>query len=252
MFEDVTKELDRWAEIGRRARLWLRDDDAIEVTAGLERLGDMAARHDVPMLLAVVPMPARTALGAYVDGHRHLSAAVHGHRHKSHAAAGEKSIELGGRLAPNDVCDQLVAARERLETLCPGSMTGILVPPWNRIAPTVVARLPGLGFSCLSTFGNAHEAAGIEGIVQLNTHLDIIDWKGSRGGRDPAWLCAELVKLLSAARGNGDPAIGVLTHHLVHDNAAWGFLERLFQSTARHPGAAWCDVRELTGNGRFD
>jgi hypothetical protein len=30
-----------------------------------------------------------------------------------------------------------------------------------------------------------------------------------------------------------------LTHHLVHDDAGWRFLERLFEATATHPAVRW-------------
>ena len=43
---------------------------------------------------------------------------------------------------------------------------------------------------------------------------------------------------------SGEP-VGVLTHHLVHDETAWLFLEGLFAATAAHPACRWVSIREL-------
>ena len=40
-------------------------------------------------------------------------------------------------------------------------------------------------------------------------------------------------------------AIGVLAHHLVHDEVAWLFLERLLELTAANPACRWASCRDL-------
>jgi hypothetical protein len=245
-FSPLTDELERWCEAGLIARLWLRDDDASDASEALARLVQLSDRFQVPMLLAVVPKPATERLRDQVAGHGGLTIAVHGFRHMSHAAPGEKSIELGGERSLADIAEELRFSRQRLSALFGDRLTRILVPPWNRVRADCVAQLPQLGFACLSTFGKAAEAAGTPGLAQLNTHLDIIDWKGTRGGRDPVWLVAELVRLLSASRAaGGSEPIGVLTHHLDHDEVAWDFLEALFEATAQHDTVDWKAAADL-------
>ena len=161
---------------------------------------------------------------------------------------GQKAQELGPHRDTDDVCAELRASRNKLEKLYGDKLSGVLVPPWNRIAGSVVRRLPGLGFTALSTFGDAHEAADVPGLIQLNTHLDIIDWRGTRGGRDPHWLINELARLLAAARNHERTPIGILAHHLVHDEVAWGFLEDLLEVTTSHPAAAWHAADELVAS----
>ena len=241
----MTNELDRWAELDLTANLWLRDDDAIEITGALVQLTQLSATFHIPLLLAVIPQPAKAELHGLFDEHPLLSAAVHGYEHRNHAKTGQKSIELGGQRSDDQVCRELLASREKLKSVLAGKLTDILVPPWNRISEPVARRLPELGFNCVSTFGAAAEANDTKGLCQLNTHLDIIDWKGNRGGRDPDWLVKEFVKLLHEARDAGGTPVGILTHHLVHDEIAWMFLEELLALTARHPAVRWCGAQQL-------
>ena len=113
----------------------------------------------------------------------------------------------------------------------------MLVPPWNRIADDLVGSLPAIGFTGLSTFGHEKPAA----IQMINTHVDLIDWKGTRGGRAADSLLGEFIENICAT----EKPIGFLTHHLVHDEAAWHFMEILFEATARHDGRLWVSSREI-------
>ena len=239
IFAPVRDELDIWERSGKQARLWLRDDDAVEPTDALARLVSISGQADVPLLLCVVPETTSNALRDALAAEQHVRVAVHGFGHHNHAPAGEKAQELGPHRPVKDVLSELQRSRAKLQDLYGEQLSRILVPPWNRISPDVVAHLPQLGFAGLSTFGSTHEAKNVPGLDQLNTHLDIIDWKGTRGGRDPHWLASELAKLLQRSRGGDEAPIGVLAHHLVHDELAWTFLEELFRLTAHHPAVSW-------------
>ena len=244
-FDPVKAELELWRQTGATAQLWLRDDDAVEPTPLLEKLVASSGQHDIPLLLCLVPEPTGEALRDWLAPHQHVSVCVHGFAHRNHAPLGEKAQELGPHRPAHEVCAELSAAHKKLRALYDGQLSDILVPPWNRIAPDVVRELRNIGFSAISTFGKASEASVAPDLPQLNTHLDIIDWKGSRGGRDPNWLADELAKLLAEARLADGKPIGVLTHHLVHDDLAWEFLEALFQETAEHPAVTWARADDL-------
>jgi len=131
---------------------------------------------------------------------------------------------------------QLRQGFQKLTDLHGRHFFSMLVPPWNRIDPAVVALLPALGYSALSTFGPEKPTA----VPMLNTHVDVIDWHGTRGGRDPDLLFAQTAAL---CRSGG--AIGVLTHHLVHDDVVTDFLNRLFSLTAGHPGCRWRSAADI-------
>jgi predicted glycosyltransferase len=86
------------------------------------------------------------------------------------------------------------------------------------------------GFSGISTFTDRRTAYPADGLLQVNTHVDPIDWHGTRSLLDPAQIIASLAGAVERRiAGNADPAepIGFLTHHLVHDDVIWAFCEAL-------------------------
>jgi len=84
-------------------------------------------------------------------------------------------------------------------------------------------------------------------VREVNTHVDIIDWRGTRAFVGEAAALGALLSHLSAKLRNqadaGEPT-GVLTHHAVHDAASWSFIERLFERT-RALGAHWAEASAL-------
>jgi hypothetical protein len=240
----VEQQLERFAAAGRRARLWLRDDDAVAPSPALERLLALCARHEVPVLLAVIPAGATPALASRLAAAPLAIPCQHGFAHANHAPQAEKKREYGPDRPLATMRAELEAGRDRLHALFGGSVAPIFVPPWNRIDAQVARLLPGLGFRALSVFGG--KPAAIPGLCRLDCRLDIMDWHGGRIGRDHGALAQELAGHLAQAFERDEP-VGVLGHHLVHDETAWGFLEALLALGARHPGACWISVPEWIG-----
>ena len=248
-------ELDRWAALGRRARLWLRDDDATRPTPALDRLLALSALHAVPVTLAVIPEPTGPALARRLSETPLAEVAVHGWAHRNHAPPGLKKRELGPDRPAETVLAELDRGRTKLARLHGPRLVPALVPPWNRIDPALIARLPGLGFAGLSTYGPEPSGAPLP---VVNTHADLIDWRGTRGGRAAGVLAEELAARLAGLRqagtgvadtGVADTGVaGLLTHHLDHDEAAWSALATILAETARHPGAVWVTLRDALGS----
>lgn len=240
-FAPILQELDRWQAAGRTADLWVRDDDAVIPTTALDRLLDLGAGHDVPLTLAVIPQNTGADLANRLAGAGRVEVAVHGWSHTNHAPAGQKSRELGGDRAAAVVLADLTRGLVKLQDLHGPRTVPLLVPPWNRIDAGLVPKLPGAGYRGLSVFGPEPTAAPLR---MLNTHVDVIDWRGHRGGRDGGVLVAEIVARLQHTAITGG-SVGLLTHHLVHDAAVWAFLDGLFAATAHHPGGRWCAASDL-------
>lgn len=240
---ELTGHLDWFAERGRKVRFWWRDDDAIEPTPALGRMLELANRHDVDLALAVIPKDATEALAERLKNEPHALVLQHGwqHRNFQRKDLGEKAAELGSRRDPDELMAELMQGRDRLKALFGDRFIPAMVPPWNRIDPGISRRLPGIGLSGLSTFTwhnfpRAH---------QVQSHVDILKWK--KQVRFIGWRSAHLrfdLQLTRRRNTNSEP-LGLLTHHLVHDEASFEFLEVFLEIAAHHEGAEWPSVRRL-------
>src|SRR5262245_19543678 len=94
-WRDLQDEAARWAEAGRAADLWWRDDDAADTGPALDRLIALQRDSGVPLALAVVPARATPALADRLAGEPGIAVVQHGYAHTNHAAAGAKKVELG-------------------------------------------------------------------------------------------------------------------------------------------------------------
>jgi hypothetical protein len=244
-FADALRTLlDPLAAAGKRIDVWWRDDDAIEPTKALDTLIDAADRHGVPLALAVIPEPAKPALGDRL-AHEASNVVVlqHGFAHRNHAPAGEKAAEIGDHRPAETVLAELVKGRQKLEAMFDGRFLPVLTPPWNRIGDEVAARRAEAGLPGLTTFARLHSSDP----ACVNTHVDIIDWKGGR-------VFAGFEKMLKvlgeeiAHRGGSDPEpLGLLTHHLDHDAGCRAFIEAFLSATAHHPAIRWPAPKALFG-----
>ena len=153
-WDSLTAELDRWAEAGRTATLWWRTTTRPGPAppsgprAGrprrrrAHRAGrDPRPRHPGPRRRArrlarrrnppARPLPHQPRDPTRQEG-RTGQRPPHGHRPRRPCRG----------LAPD----------------CPFEPLPVLVPPWNRIAPDLIAHLPAAGYTGLSTF-NPHPTA---------------------------------------------------------------------------------------------
>lgn len=235
-----TAEIERWADQGLTADFWLRDDDATVPNAALERLLRLCADAGIPLALAVIP---RGAGGALFEG---LGSGVdvlqHGTDHRNRAAEGEKKSEFPGSEPAEAALERLQSGRLRLRELAGGRLLDVLAPPWNRVQAPLLPLLRQAGYRGVSGYGPRHAAEAVPGLRHVNTHVDLVAWQGGRGFIGEAEALALALRHLSARRtGRADPAepTGWLTHHAVHDEAAWGFLARLFETTCGLPAVRW-------------
>jgi hypothetical protein len=230
------EEIARWRDAGRTVELWWRDDDVADATADLDRLLSVRREAQAPLALAVIPAVATPALAARLAGESAIDLLQHGYAHINHAPASDKKCELGPHRPAMLVLGELGTGWLALERLFGERPLPVLVPPWNRIAPALVPALPEIGFVGLSSFGRRPRAEAVRGLRQVNAHLDLVDWKGRRGfiGEEAA-LAALMVALRHARQLSHEP-VGVLSHHLVMDEAAWDFLRSLLEKAGAMSG----------------
>jgi hypothetical protein len=249
-WKELEEEAAHWAEGGRSADLWWRDDDAEDASPELDQLIALHRDSGVPLALAVVPARAGQALADRLAGEPGIDLLQHGYAHVNHGVPADKKIELGPQRPAMLVLGELGTGRLALERLFGNRPLAVLVPPWNRIAPALVPALPEIGFAGLSTFGSRRRSHPVRGLLEVNTHVDLIDWKTRRFIGEAAALAA-LVAALAHARISREP-VGVLSHHLAMDAQAWDFLRSLWAKTQEMPGLCMCSAHELFAAGRED
>jgi len=149
----LARELDLWVAQGRRATLWLRDDDACGDSPALARLLTLARTHAVPVAIAAIPAALEPTLAAALEGCREATVVQHGFAHRNHAPAGERSAELFEGRDVRVCIGELRRGKERLERTFGDRFVPIVVPPWNRAGEKLVTHLGAVGFTGLSRFG---------------------------------------------------------------------------------------------------
>ena len=233
----VDLAIERARDDGHAIRFWWRDDDAAAHTPQLDRLLDLARQAGAEIALAVIPQALETSLGDRLRNDGAAVALVHGWSHANHAPPGQKKAEFGPHRPVDAMAAQAKQALREAREKLGRKLLPVFVPPWNRISPDLVRHLPQAGYGALSTFNDRKAASPAEGLLQVNTHIDPIDWRGTRSLRDRERIVADLVgAILRRTTGEADreEPIGLLTHHLVHDDAIWAFCEELvMRLTAR-------------------
>jgi hypothetical protein len=244
-WQALDDELARWRDAGRKVELWWRDDDAADTGAALDRLLELQRQTAVPLALAVVPARATQALAERLVTAPAVDVLQHGYAHANHALPPDKKSELGPHRPAMLVLGELGTGRMALERLFATRALPVLVPPWNRIAPGLVPALPEIGFAGLSTFAARRRAEPVKGLRQINTHVDLIDWKDRHKfvGQD-ATLAALVEALRQSRSATGEP-VGLLSHHLAMDEGAWDFLRSFWGKAIKLPGVKLCSARDL-------
>jgi hypothetical protein len=244
-WQALQDELDRWASEGRTACFWWRDDDAIAPTPALDRLLGLHRSTGAPLALAIIPAQAEPGLAERLTSEPGIAALQHGYAHQNHAGSAEKKSEFPNNRSIIERIADLRAGRDRLRSLFnPGQLLPVFVPPWNRLAPDCLPALPGLGYAAVSAFQARGSYWAAPGLVALNTHIDPIDWHGhdnpAAAERSLATACAHL-RVMRAGQQDLQP-LGLLTHHLRHDETVWGFAAEFLSRTAAHAAVHWLDA----------
>jgi len=234
----VEAELAAWAAAGRVAEFWWRDDDAVAPSAALDRV----LEFELPVSLAVIPQDAEPALARHLADRNHVRVLQHGIAHRNHAPADAKRTELVAGLS----LAALAEAATRMGGLFGPQLLPVLVPPWNRIAPELVAALPESGFAGLSTFGPRRRRLAAPGLVQVNTHADPVDWRARRARvpEDFATIVADALALRRLGQADAAEPVGLLTHHRLDDPAVEALSTELVSIVTDHPAARWVALAE--------
>lgn len=233
-------ELRRWRRAGRTARLWWRDDDAADASAALDRLLQTSRACGAPLTLAMVPVGDKAALAATLVRTPQVTVIQHGIDHQNRRS-GPAAGEFPHDWAQGEVEAALLQGWRMIQGL--PRARAVFAPPWNDVHPHLEAALAARGYAGWSANG----ALGSEGLPRIDAHLDLLRWRGGarfRGqGRFLKALTAELARRRRAQAWTAP--IGLLTHHLAHDEAAWRFLEHFLAWSMTQPELAWTALADL-------
>ena len=253
-WDDLARECRAWSDSGRTATWWWRDDDAVEATPALDELLRVAQG---PIALAVIPAKLQPSLAPRLKQNPEVAVLQHGFAHRNEAPEGGRKSEFPDERELESIARDLTAGfRTLLEAFGPQFLP-VLTPPWNRAGGRTVAILQSIGFIGLTRY-LPRTAARLHGVNQVNTHVDVIDWRGSHGpirGFLGESACLDLfighLRARRVGEVDADEPTGVLSHHLVHDPATWRFLEKLRDFLGNQTAARLLDPSAVFRSGKF-
>ncbi len=218
----LDREVARWHDQGRRPRLWWRDDDARTTTDALERLLSMA--KGLPLSVAVIPDGATPALARRLERESAVTVSQHGIDHINCRDPGAPAGEYPTNTTIAQLVKSILQGEQRLRDC--GFDPRFYTPPWNRIDQTLLEALRVAGYRTLSAW-NEEQREQCTGLRRLDVHIDLLRWKDGARFRGTTQLQDCLREQLAERREAGDfeRPIGLLTHHLDHDEAAWRFID---------------------------
>ncbi len=241
-WQTLQAELDAWRDGGHVATLWWRDDDAGQATEGLKRLLEQSAAHAVPLTLATIPTQADNGTAGLVADFPLATVIQHGYAHINHAPKGAGAWELGAHRPRATILNELAQGHAHLDALFGAQFLPVLAPPWSRIDPDLVPDIQRAGLTGLSGFWPRRTIDGAPDLPQVNAHVAVSDWKPeARFAGEENVIYDLLLHLWQRRHGEADPAepTGLLTHHWVHDEPTWQFLDRFFKFCAGHSAVRW-------------
>jgi len=218
-----------------QGEFWWRDDDAVADTPQLQTLLTLADDVGAPLTLAVIPAHLDKSLPEAIKD-RNVTVAVHGWSHTNHAPVDEKKAEFRAHRPEDVLLDEAKQGKYRLDEVFGAQSLPVFIPPWNRLDEDLP--LADIGYRGVSVFGQRALTRN-RNLLRFDAHIDPIDWRGTRSVVAPKRILANVIKLM----GSNEP-IGLMTHHLVHDDAIWDFLHVLV-SHLKQKGAKWTSGMDL-------
>ncbi len=237
--ETLSAELDAWISAGEKAKIWWRDDDASYPSNKLDKLIETANCLNLAPLLALIPARTSPNLQEQLSKFENCIA-IHGFNHINHEAKSNKKSEFGSARPISIRLRDLMEGKKQLTQCFANHLINCFVPPWNRIGADFVKVLPKLGISVLSTFGPRAAPSPVPGLLQVNTHIDIINWHKDRAFIGAEAMAFKLAKSLNKARSDimdcREPT-GILSHHLEMTERDWREFTSIFALLKHHQGA---------------
>ncbi len=264
-WQAVHQELSLWRRHGLTASVWVRDDDAIEVTEALDKLERIARRFSIQIGLAVIPSKVEQSLITHLERRSEAFYPMcHGYRHVNYGAR-EHPSEFGEDRPLAELSKEARLASEAFSAHF--RRPPVFVPPFCRISPHLERRLTQFGFKRLSNIPGKTQQRLAKlhsrishlpslprylsmNVPNVDIHIDVIDWWAASAKQSQQVATDLLGELRLRRKGYIPPhtPIGVLTHHLVHDEPTWRSFEELLENLAAEPAVRLCGAADVIDN----
>ena len=249
-WDRVRAELDQWRAERKVAQFWWRDDDAQDTSDQLTAMLAVARVFDVTIGLSAIPSKMSRRLAPALASEGAAQLLVHGFAHENHARKGQAKREFGGGRLLEEIVEELAGGLAMARDAFGARVLPVLVPPWNRILPSALPHLPKLGYRGISTWKPRLKAHPVKGLLQINTHLDVIDWRRGRIVKDERLIAGLLLRKLRwrrEDRARASEPLGLLTHHAYWSPVKERVVVRLLEATRGHPAVRWQTPRSAFG-----
>lgn len=240
-------ELDEWSRNQAAATIWWRDDDLHQPTPELELILYTSEITRFKPLLGVIPLLSVQELPASLKNFD-ARIGIHGLQHINHNIRLARKSEFGSARCIEDQKQDIKKAKDVLLSLFGDSVLNCFIPPWNRISSELVAYLPNLGFSSISAFGERKTKHPVPNLLQINTHVDLIDWKNTRkfiGGESMASQLTNYLRRKRLDTSNHFEPIGLLSHHLEMNKKDWEEFQTVCLTLKKHAAVYLADPIEI-------
>jgi hypothetical protein len=217
----LLRELNRWHSRGQRPILWWRDDGARGISPAFDRLLDIA--DGLPLSVSVIPEGVSPTLAARLAGISNVTVGQLGIDHVNRRqAASSPAADYAQAIAAGPLARSILGGRDALERA--GLDPVFYAPPWHRVEPVLLEGLAIAGYFSLSGWNG--EGSRAPCMQRLDVQIGLLRPKGEPRFLGAGSVYEALRRQLAERRRKGDVTrpIGLLTHHLDHDEASWKFL----------------------------
>lgn len=230
------------AESMASVNVFFRADDVGVPGMQFARLMRLFAKYGAPLSLAIVPAWLTPDRWRYLSSFENRIPSrwcwhQHGWRHANHEAEGKKQ-EFGDARSLLEIKQDLIRGKGRLEQLMAAAFYPVFTPPWNRCSANTLQVLKDLGYAAVSrSRGSRPFSTG--GLPDFYINVDL----HTRKERDPAAGWNNLLREFEQAIASG--YCGIMIHHQMMNDAAFGFLEILLKALINHPKIQLVNFKDL-------
>jgi len=239
----LRKRLERCERERRPIDVFLRDDDVGQEERGLRRLLSTALTRAVPLCLEVIPGILTDSQVNLLTEFKHFSPTLlelnqHGWMHFNHELNGTKA-EFGANRAFAQQLEDIARGKAILERTFAERFHAVFTPPWNRCTEVTLQALDQLGFRVLSRSRGHVEATGHR-FREIPITIDLYSRKLGKQMRPRDEMLGDLLGQIDEG-----VTIGLLLHHPVMEEDAFGFVEGLLDVLTSSPAVRFHTFRSL-------